>query len=131
MLWITSFVLASALSATAVPEDHGCQERVHTPGEPCLCTLEVDFYRPGPGQGGGGVYHIASPGARVIGRPIRIDGPVVHIAGPPIYVDAPPVYVAPAQIYLARPEVVVRPSEVVVAPPEVHVEPCPGGGCGN
>ena len=146
MMWITSLVLSAAMSTTAVTDDHGCQERSHGPGESCLCTIEVDFYRPGPGTGGhggpggpggpggsgSGVFNVSAPGARVIGRPIRVDGPVVHIAGPPIYVDAPPVYASSAQIYLARPEVIVRPSEVVVAPPEVHVEPCPNGGaCTN
>lgn len=128
MFWLSSLILTAALSTTGIDETHGCQEQAHRPGEPCLCTIEVDFYRPGPQPG---AIHVQSPGARVVGRPIRVDGPVVHISGPPIYVDAPPVYVSAAQIYLARPEVMVRPSEVIVAPPEVHVEPCPGGGCGN
>ena len=126
MFWLSSLVVTTALSVTAVQDVHGCQERAHDPNDPCLCTLEVEFYRPGPPPA---AIHVASPGYRVIGRPIQVQGPVVHISGPPIYVDAPPVHVSPAQIYLSRPEVIVRPSDVIVAPPEVHVEPCPNGAC--
>lgn len=126
MFWLSGFLLTTALSATAMQDSHGCQEARHHADEPCVCTMEVDFYRPG-GPGGPAPIHISSPGYRVVGRPIHIPGPVVHISGPPVYVDAPPVYVSPAQIYLERPEVIVRPSDVIVAPPEVHVEPCTGG----
>ncbi|WP_296816627.1 hypothetical protein [Brevundimonas sp.] len=125
MFWLSSLVLTTALSATAMQDAHGCQERPHHPDDPCICTIEVDFYRPGPPPP---PVRIQAPGYRVIGRPIHVQGPVVHISGPPIYVDAPPVYVSPAQIYLERPEVHVRPSDVIVAPPEVHVQPCPNGG---
>lgn len=138
MFWLSSLVISSALSATAMQDTHGCQEAYHNPGDPCACTLVVDFYRPSAGGGGvggagtpgygGNPIRVRSPGYRVTGNPVRVAGPVVHISGPPVYVDAPPIYVAPAQIYLERPEVIVNPSEVIVAPPEVHVEPCPGGG---
>lgn len=136
-MWLSSLLLTTALSMMAMQDSHGCQEQQHHPDDPCLCTIEVDFYRPGsghgpggpggPGGGGGPVVRVDAPGYRVIGRPIHVAGPVVHISGPPIYVDAPPVYVAPAQIYIERPDVIVRPSDVIVAPPVVNVEPCPNG----
>ena len=124
-MWLSSFLLTTALSMTAMQDGHGCQEHQHHPDDPCLCTIETDFYRPGPPPQ---PIRVSAPGYRVIGRPIHVQGPVVHISGPPIYVDAPPVYVSPAQIYIERPDVHVRPSEVIVAPPEVHIEPCPNGG---
>ena len=124
-MWLSSFLLTTALSMTAMQDGHGCQEHQHHPDDPCLCTIETDFYRPGPPPQ---PIRVSAPGYRVIGRPIHVQGPVVHISGPPIYVDAPPVYVSPAQIYIERPDVHVRPSEVIVAPPEVIVEPCPNGG---
>lgn len=125
MYLVTSLLLTAAASLSMMQEAHGCQERAHHPDEPCICTVEVEFYRPGPPPA---PIRIQSPGYRVVGRPIQVQGPVVHISGPPVYVDAPPVYVSPAQIYVERPEVIVRPSEVIVAPPQVHVEPCPSGG---
>lgn len=122
---LSTLFLTTALSMTAMQDGHGCQEHQHHPDEPCLCTTEAEFYRPGPPPL---PVRVSAPGYRVIGRPIHVQGPVVHISAPPVYVDAPPVYVSPAQIFIERPDVHVRPSEVIVAPPEVIVEPCPSGG---
>lgn len=140
---ITSIVASMLISGAAAPADgHGCAETPHYADVPCACTRVVDFYVPSTGGGGytppggwpppinvaaGPAIHVASPGIRVIARPVHVAGPTIHIEGPPVYVDAPPIRIAPAQIYVQRPDVHVRPSEVMVEPPQVYFSDCEDG----
>jgi hypothetical protein len=139
---ITSIVASMLISGAAATDLHGCAEAPHYDGAPCACTRVVDFYGPWTGGGGytppggwpppinvpaGPAITVASPGYRVIGRPVQVAGPTINIQGPPVYVDAPPIRIAPAQIYVQRPEVHVRPSEILVEPPQVHFSDCTDG----
>ncbi len=140
---ITSIVASMLISGAAASDGHGCAERPHDSLEPCACTRVVDFYTVSTGGAGGytppggwgplinvpsgPAIHVASPGYRVVARPVNVAGPEIHIDGPPVYVDAPPIRIAPAQIYVQRPDVHVRPSEIMVEPPEVYFSDCPDG----
>ena len=138
---ITSVVASMLISGAVASDGHGCSERPHGSHDACACTRVVDFYGPWTGGGytppggwpppinvpAGPAIHVASPGVRVIARPVNVAGPTVYIAGPPVYVDAPPIRIAPAQIYVQRPEVHVRPSEIMVEPPQVHFSDCADG----
>jgi hypothetical protein len=137
-------IVASMLITGAAPADgpEGQDRHRAVYDVACACTRVVDFYGPWTGGGGytppggwpppinvpaGPAITVASPGYRVIGRPVQVAGPTINIQGPPVYVDAPPIRIAPAQIYVQRPEVHVRPSEILVEPPQVHFSDCTDG----
>jgi hypothetical protein len=137
---IVASMLISGAPASDGPRGSGRPRGVYDAA--CACTRVVDFYGPWTGGGGytppggwpppinvpaGPAITVASPGYRVIGRPVHVAGPTVHIQGPPVYVDAPPIRIAPAQIYVQRPEVHVRPSEIMVEPPQVYFSDCEDG----
>ena len=125
LLGLAGIALLAAPGVAGAGDGHDCTEiDNHSDHDVCECSIEVEWYRPGPPPA---PVRVRPAAYRVTSRPVNIPGPVVYIQGPPVYVDAPPVRVAPAQIYVERPEVIVRPSQVIVEPPQVHMQSCRDG----